>query len=418
MCLYTKYILNPRYKPNKKNGGTIPPVYDHRLLYVPIGCQKCIECRKRKAREWQVRLTEDIKTNKNGKFITLTFSDESIKELSDNFPTLSGYELDNAIATLATRRFLERWRKTFKKSLRHWFVTELGHQGTNNIHIHGIIWSDSLTELDKHWKYGFTWKGKQMLEKIGQHVYAHTINYVNDSTIGYITKYVNKIDLEHQYYQPIILTSPGIGGNYTKTGDYKRNEYQHTNTKEHYRTRTGHRIALPIYYRNKLYTDEQKEQLWLNTLNKQKRYVLGKPVDISKGLTEYFAATKYARKSNIELGYGTPKIDEERRQTERQQRELQQLTRIYAAESKDITPRCKARCKRLGVVKHRDRNPFGSRGHSYTPPAESTGITGTFNDELRRPLTTAFQRHKRQTENIIWTDYNKQLNSTYKNKKL
>ena len=42
---------------------------------------------------------------------------------------LQGYELDNAIAAYAIRKFLERWRKKFKKSLRHWLVTELGHNG-------------------------------------------------------------------------------------------------------------------------------------------------------------------------------------------------------------------------------------------------------------------------------------------------
>ena len=37
-----------------------------------------------------------------------------------------GYEKDNNIATLSVRRFLERWRKEFKRSVRHWLITELG----------------------------------------------------------------------------------------------------------------------------------------------------------------------------------------------------------------------------------------------------------------------------------------------------
>ena len=47
MCLYPKLIINPKYKVNKKNGGNIPPMIDERVKYVPIGCQKCIECKKR-----------------------------------------------------------------------------------------------------------------------------------------------------------------------------------------------------------------------------------------------------------------------------------------------------------------------------------------------------------------------------------
>ena len=32
MCLYPTLIKNPKYKPNKKNGGQVPPVLDKRVL--------------------------------------------------------------------------------------------------------------------------------------------------------------------------------------------------------------------------------------------------------------------------------------------------------------------------------------------------------------------------------------------------
>ena len=43
MCLYPRLIKNPKYKPNKKNGGRVPPILDSRVLAVPIGCGKCLE---------------------------------------------------------------------------------------------------------------------------------------------------------------------------------------------------------------------------------------------------------------------------------------------------------------------------------------------------------------------------------------
>jgi hypothetical protein len=146
MCLYPKLIKNRKYIANKKNGGNIPPVSDLRVLYVPAGCGKCIECKKQKSREWNVRLQEEIRQNRIGKFVTLTFSNESIKELANEIKGLNGYNLDNEIATLATRRFLERWRKKYKKSVKHWLVTELGGNGTENIHLHGIIWTNETAE--------------------------------------------------------------------------------------------------------------------------------------------------------------------------------------------------------------------------------------------------------------------------------
>ena len=81
MCLYPKLIKNPKYKENKKNGGVIPAFLDKRVLYVPIGCGECIECKKQKANEWKVRLYEDIKEHTNGKFVTMTISDENMQEL-------------------------------------------------------------------------------------------------------------------------------------------------------------------------------------------------------------------------------------------------------------------------------------------------------------------------------------------------
>ena len=47
MCLYPRLIKNPKYKANKKNGRIIPVISDKRVLAVPIGCGKCIECKKR-----------------------------------------------------------------------------------------------------------------------------------------------------------------------------------------------------------------------------------------------------------------------------------------------------------------------------------------------------------------------------------
>ena len=144
--MYPRLVKNPKYLPNKKNGGNVPFPKDGRALYVPIECKECIDCRKKRANEWRIKLFEDIKVYKNGKFVTLTFRhygkyslDSLLKECNDNLPY---YGKMNAVATLAVRRFLERHRKKFNFSPRHWFVTELGHNGTERIHLHGILYTD------------------------------------------------------------------------------------------------------------------------------------------------------------------------------------------------------------------------------------------------------------------------------------
>ena len=125
MCLYPKLIKNRKYISNKKNGGNIPPVQDERVLWVPVGCGKCMECRKQKTREWLVRLQEDLRINKNAYFVTYTFNDTALALLENEIKGLTGYERDNEVCRIAVRRYTERWRRCHGKTLRHWLVTEL-----------------------------------------------------------------------------------------------------------------------------------------------------------------------------------------------------------------------------------------------------------------------------------------------------
>lgn len=320
MCLYPKLVNNPKYQSNKKNGGVIPAFNDSRVTLVPIGCGKCMECMKKRAREWQVRLLEEIKDNNKAKFVTLTFSNEAIAELANNIEGLEGYDLDNAIAKLAVRRFLERWRKKYKKSVRHWLVTELGHSGTENIHLHGILWTEESEETIKDiWKYGFIWTNERNGGVVGEKV------------VNYIIKYCTKIDEKHQEYKSVILTSQGIGRGYVNRLNSKANIYNKDKTKEYYVTNSGFKIALPIYYRNKIYTEEQREKLWLNKLDKKERFVNGVRVDVSKGEEMYYKVLKEARVKNKRLGYLDNKIDWERRKYERDLRNLK-----FKERTKDI----------------------------------------------------------------------------------
>lgn len=333
MCLYPRMIKNKRYEKTKKNGGNVPAVPDSRVLYVPRVCGNCMECRKKKARDWKVRLMEDIKEHTGAKFITLTFSNEKLQEIHQQLMTwydtpwnLKGYELDNQIATHAMRMFNERYRKITGKALRHWTITELGHQGTENIHLHGIIWPGhhknnkkykgrpvTMEDIEQMWGNGFVWKYK--IEK------GIKVNYVNNRTVTYLTKYVTKVDELHKYYIPKTLTSPGIGKHYTDSTQSQRNKFKPQNTRTYYRTETGHKLALPTYWRNKIYTDEEREELWLQTMDKKEAYVCGEKVSTKNGNNELFELRKYYRKKNRRLGYGSYHVDMDRKEWEEKRRE-------------------------------------------------------------------------------------------------
>lgn len=312
MCLYPKLIQNRKYLKNKKNGGDIPPIKDKRVLMVPVGCGKCIECKKQKARNWQVRLQEDIRVNANSKFVTYTFTEHELQKLDNEIKGLSGYDRDNEICRLAVRRYTERWRKKYGKTLRHWLVTELGHQNTERVHMHGIVWTDKVKDIEEIWKYGKVWIG----------------DYVSAKTINYIVKYVNKVDEVHKTYNSKIFTSKGIGSKYLERRDSSRNKYKKGSTIETYKTREGIELALPIYYRNKIYNEDQREALWLEKLDKEERYVCGVKVDISEGEEEYYKLLGMMRQKNKRLGYGDDSKNWELSRYENRRRYLKKLERV------------------------------------------------------------------------------------------
>ena len=315
MCLYSKIVVNKKYVANKKNGGIIPPFKDIRTTVVPIKCGKCKECRKQKKRDWQIRLLEEIKLKAKGHFVTLTLSNEHWNTINE-YPEINekkGYEKDNAIASKAVDMFNERWRKEFKKYPRHWLITELGHKGTERIHLHGIIWTNEPKEtIKKHWK-SFIWAG-----------YENKPTYLSARTINYMIKYVTKQDEKNKTYIPKIFASKGIGKNYIQREAGKR---------EYYKTETGHKIALPTYYRNKIYSDEEKEELWIKKLDEKIRYVDGYKIDISKGEKEYYKALKHAQWKAKKDGYGSPD-DWKESEYEKQRRILKQNEIIGSRQEK------------------------------------------------------------------------------------
>ena len=126
------------------------------------------------------------------------------------------------------------------------------------IHMHGIIFTNNPKEIERIWGYGKVWIGE----------------YVNEKTINYIIKYIHKQDEQHKDYIPKVLTSKGIGNNYIKR-EGQKNKYKDKNTNEKYKFRNGTEIALPTYYRNKLYNEEEREKLWIKKIEEKKRYING-----------------------------------------------------------------------------------------------------------------------------------------------
>lgn len=113
-----------------------------------------------------------------------------------------------------------------------------------------------------------------------------------------------KTDIKHKEFNPKVFTSAGIGKGYLERSDSNNNKYKKEKTQETYKARNGAITALPKYYRNKMYSDEEREALWMQLLDKEKRYVNGIEIDVSDGYEEYFQVLEQERAKNKRLGYG------------------------------------------------------------------------------------------------------------------
>lgn len=297
--------------PTRKNHFNPPTCTDERLRYVEVPCGQCYECRKKKARDWGIRMQEELKQNREAIFFTGTFTDERINHLCNKY-NIEKNDV-NLIATKEVRLFLERLRRKNRgKSVRHWIVTEKGHNATHRIHIHGIFWGRNRKELSillkQNWIAGYCYQG----------------TFVSSKTINYITKYMTKTDLDNPTFTGIVLASPGLGAKFVESYQAKLCAYQENGkTLETYRYRDGRKAYLPKYYREKLYTEEQRELLWINKMEEGYSYVMGEKIDTStkEGQENYEKlVVGFYRPLCINVHKDNPELWEQRKDIRRNER--------------------------------------------------------------------------------------------------
>lgn len=181
-------------------------------------------------------------------------------------------------------------------------------------------------------------------------------------TVNYIVKYVTKTDQKHKNYIPKILASnqPGIGSGYLKTLAFKKNKFNGKETNETYRLANGAKIALPIYYRNKIYTEEEREKLWIQKLDSGIRWIAGDKVqaDDEEGIERLL---EYHQRINAERGYGSPatwktKEYEEQRRAMVQERRMQILREKEKREKRKINKEVQEKRHKIGVLEIKNRN--------------------------------------------------------------
>lgn len=201
---------------------------------IEVPCGKCAGCLDTRRNEWTNRLKFELEESTSAYFVTLTYSDEHL---------IYGKEY-GTVSKRDFQLFIKRLRKKSTEKIRYYAVGEYGTQ-TYRPHYHIILFNlahEQINYISKEWTYG--------------HVQIGT---VTGGSIHYVTKYhLNRTDYPEGSEPPFCLMSrnPGIGSGYVD----KYAAYHEGNISRNYILHRGGQISrLPRFYKNKLYSDDERK---------------------------------------------------------------------------------------------------------------------------------------------------------------
>lgn len=168
-------------------------------------CGKCYHCRVVRQRHWVYRLSGELATSVDARFLTLTYSDEHMPRCGSVGVLIKDH----------VQRYLKRVRKQLRDvEVRYFAAGEYGEK-TNRPHYHIVMFFDcQLTEemkrfLSSCWDYGFV----QDLP-------------VREEALAYVAGYVSKkllsgghddVDRPAEFF----VSSKGIGGEWFRQSMYE-----------------------------------------------------------------------------------------------------------------------------------------------------------------------------------------------------
>lgn len=196
---------------------------------IVVPCGKCLHCMINNRTAWTFRLRQEAKTSVSCWFLTLTYSDD--------------YN-DGNVWKPHIQSFLKRLRK-FRK-LRYYCVAEYSPQ-VYRPHYHLTIFLDHEVSFNQLYKDIYqSWT-------MGQ-ISLFSANY---ATLHYCTKHhILKLDFPPGCMPTFTLmsTKPAIGSGYLTS----KAEYHKGNLNRAYAMQDGVKLALPRYYKDKLYNKVQR----------------------------------------------------------------------------------------------------------------------------------------------------------------
>lgn len=243
-CIVPRRIINRHYVKLANELNEDVSIFEgHEDYYVEVPCGRCINCVNSYMTKWRTRLFHEWEymssdARSNSYFVTLTFRDDIL--LSKDFDVYK-----------CKYRFIDRLRKKYHVTPRYWMITEFGER-KGRLHLHGLFFDVQfpIHELEDLWSYGIV-----------------DYSLMNQDCIKYCTSYITKgnddIIVPKNKIQRVFC-SPGIGKAYTD--DPYNVRYHHPCPgilNPILQNDSNYMIAMPRYYREKIFSDDEREDMKL-----------------------------------------------------------------------------------------------------------------------------------------------------------
>lgn len=226
--------------------------FDQQSRTVPVPCGKCPDCLKRRLASWSFRLEVEALNWEVQHFVTLTYNTEYVPISDNTFMTLNPSHLTN---------YFKRLRKRVGQ-LKYYACGEYGTQnkrphyhliifGNSNMHHSDVI--NAWTDPDSQYPNPDKGSSKKWLNKPYGDVY---FGKVEAASIRYTVQYYDKGDWykAHQRDDRVpefSRMSQGIGRSFLTPAQIKA--FLLDPSKGYIYDKNGHKIAIPAYYKKRLY---------------------------------------------------------------------------------------------------------------------------------------------------------------------
>lgn len=206
---------------------------------IPVPCGRCYDCRLRSVNQWVFRLQQEEKIATSSYFVTMTYNTDHVPISRNGYMTLDYSDV---------QKFWKRLRKLpTSKKLKYFVVGEYGSKRMRP-HYHAIMLNVVMKDVLLTWEKGDVHFGGVTPASI-----AYTLKYMmKDSQIPKHSK-----DDRVKEFRKM---SKGLGANYLSDAIYKFHNERPNDL--FIPLVSGHVIALPRYYRLRLFSDKvQKNQI-------------------------------------------------------------------------------------------------------------------------------------------------------------